>query len=157
LNVSAKDNGDRQGADDHHQGVRAASSEDEIERMVRDAEAHAEEDKRFRELRRDTQQGRCHAALGSKRRCKISATKCRPGSVKVESALADREGRHGQRRDKSSSRNRGAVASLVETSRSRRTRKRRVPKLRAGGAAGEGEASERDDTVLDAEFEEVER
>jgi len=41
--------GHRQGAEDRHQGFERLT-EDEIKRMVRDAEAHAEEDKRFREL-----------------------------------------------------------------------------------------------------------
>ncbi len=41
--------GDRQGAAHRHQGLERLS-EDEIKRMVKDAEAHAEEDKRFREL-----------------------------------------------------------------------------------------------------------
>ena len=50
LNVSAQGQGHRQGAEDRDQGFARACREDEIKRMVRDAEAHAAEDEKFREL-----------------------------------------------------------------------------------------------------------
>jgi len=88
LNVSAKDKATNK---EQKIVIRASSglNEDEIKRMVRDAEAHAEEDKRFRELvdSRNKADGMVHAVekalkdLGDK----VSAEE----RGKVESALSD--------------------------------------------------------------------
>ena len=50
LNVSAKDKGTGKEQQDHASRPPAGLSKDEIEKMKRDAEAHAAEDKKRREL-----------------------------------------------------------------------------------------------------------
>jgi molecular chaperone DnaK len=75
LHVSAQGQGDRQGEQDH---IKASSglSEDEIKRMVKDAEAHAEEDKKLRELV-DMRATSCdaHGALGEEVAGRATATR----------------------------------------------------------------------------------
>ena len=50
LNVTAKDRGHQQRAEDHHHHLPAASRKDEVEKMARDAESHAADDRK----RKDT-------------------------------------------------------------------------------------------------------
>src|SRR6195256_954073 len=88
LNVSAKD---KATGKEQKIVIKASSglNEDEIKRMVRDAEAHAEEDKRFRELveTRNKADGLIHAVEKSLQSLgdKVDATE----RAKVESAVSD--------------------------------------------------------------------
>src|ERR1700756_4228996 len=88
LNVSAKD---KATGKEQKIVIKASSglSEDEIKRMVRDAEAHAEEDKRFRELvdSRNKADGLIHAVDKSLKSLgdKVDASE----RAKVESAVSD--------------------------------------------------------------------
>ena len=74
LNVSAKD---KATGKEQKIVIKASSglSEDEIKRMVRDAEAHAAEDKKFRELVETRNKRRWPGALRSRRRSRNSATR----------------------------------------------------------------------------------
>jgi molecular chaperone DnaK len=88
LNVSAKDKATGR---EQKIVIKASSglNEDEIKRMVRDAEAHAEEDKRFRELvdTRNKADGMIHAVERSLKDLgeKVDAAE----RAKVESAISD--------------------------------------------------------------------
>jgi len=88
LNVSARD---KATGKEQKIVIKASSglTEDEIKRMVRDAEAHAEEDKRFRELveTRNKADGLIHAVEKSLQSLgdKVDATE----RAKVESAVSD--------------------------------------------------------------------
>ena len=74
LNVSAKD---KATGKEQKIVIKASSglNEEEIKRMVRDAEAHAEEDKQVPRAGRDAQQGRCPGARGREVRSRIWATR----------------------------------------------------------------------------------
>ena len=157
LNVSARD---KASGKEQRIVIKASSglTEDEIKRMVRDAEANAEEDRKFRELveTRNKADGMVHSVekaledLGDK----VSAA----DRAKVESALSDLKGViKGDDKEKiekkleALSQASSAIASQAYA--------------QAAGEGGEGEsgasgagpggAGGRDDTVLDAEFEEV--
>jgi molecular chaperone DnaK len=88
LNVSAKD---KATGKEQKIVIKASSglNEDEIKRMVRDAEAHAEEDKKFRELVdvRNKADGMTHSV---EKTLKDLGDKVDPGErAKVESAISD--------------------------------------------------------------------
>ena len=153
LNVSAKDK-----ATGREQSIviRASSGLDdsEIDRMVKDAEAHAEEDKKFRELvdTRNQADGMVHAVekslsdLGDK----VSGE----DRAKIEAAIGDLktalEGDDKENIDAKS-------AALAEAS-SAVMQQAYADAQQAGEGAGAEQASDSaggDDNVVDAEFEEV--
>jgi molecular chaperone DnaK len=88
LNVSAKD---KATGKEQRIVIKASSglSEDEINRMVNDAEAHAEEDKKFRELA-DTRNSADALLHATEKSLSDLGDKVDPGDrAKVESAIAD--------------------------------------------------------------------
>ena len=155
LNVSAKD---KATGKEQKIVIKASSglNEDEIKRMVRDAEAHAEEDKKFRELAetRNRADALLHATeksladLGDK----VSAE----DRAKAESALSDLKAViKGEDKDVIETKSRAlaeASASIAQQA---------YAAAQPGEAAGEGAGSGGGgqaggkDEVLDAEFEEV--
>jgi molecular chaperone DnaK len=152
LNVSAKD---KATGKEQRIVIKASSglSEDEIKRMVRDAEAHADEDKKFRELVevRNRADGMVHSVeqtltdLGEK-----VPTEER---LKVESALNDLKGViKGDDKDKIEKK----LEALLQASSQIAQQAYAQAEGGAAGAAGAGAGDEggRED-VLDAEFEEV--
>jgi molecular chaperone DnaK len=162
LNVSAKD---KATGKEQKIVIKASSglNEDEIKRMVRDAEAHAEEDKRFRELveSRNKADGLIHAVEKS---LKDLGDKVEAGErAKVESAVSDlRTALKGD--------DRGVIdkktEALAQASASIAQRAYAGADAGAAGAAGQagagaaggqdgGGASSGRDDVVDAEFEEV--
>jgi molecular chaperone DnaK len=160
LNVSAKD---KATGKEQKIVIKASSglNEEEIKRMVRDAEAHAEEDKRFRELveARNKADGLIHAVekalkdLGDK----VSGEE----RAKAESALSDL--RSALKSDDKDVINKKADA-LAQASAAIAQRAYAQPQP-GGGAGASAEAGERaagagagsapKDNVVDAEFEEV--
>ena len=106
LNVSAKDRATQR---EQSIVIRASSglSEDEIERMVTDAEAHAEEDRKFRELvDARNQAGRAHprrreVARGPRRRRRGGGAQVRRGGDRIAQAsrAGRRQGRYRRRHD----------------------------------------------------------
>jgi len=160
LNVSAKD---KATGKEQKIVIKASSglNEEEIKRMVRDAEAHAEEDKRFRELvdSRNKADGLIHAVekslagLGDK----VDASE----RARVESAVSDlRTALKGEDRgviDKKAEALAQASASIAQ----------RAQAAEQGGAAGGPQAGGTagasagpqggpgGENVVDAEFEEV--
>jgi molecular chaperone DnaK len=163
LNVSAKDKATGR---EQKIVIKASSglTEDEIKRMVRDAEAHAAEDKRFRELveTRNKADGMTHAVERSLKDLgeKVDAAE----RAKVESAISDL-----RTALKSDDRNiiEKKTEALAQASAGIAQRAGQAgPEAAAGaggaeqasgsaggGAGGQGQAG-RDD-VVDAEFEEV--
>ena len=155
LNVSAKD---KATGKEQRIVIKASSglSEDEIKRMVSDAEAHAEEDKKFRELveTRNKADGMVHSVeqtlkdLGEK-----VATEER---VKVENALNDLKGvLKDDDKDKIEKKLEAlmqASSAIAQQAYAQQSGEGGEAAAAAGGAEGSGK--DRGD-VLDAEFEEV--
>jgi molecular chaperone DnaK len=155
LNVSAKDK-----ATGKQQSIviKASSglSEDEIDRMVKDAEAHADEDKRFHELvsTRNQADNLVHATEKSLKELgeQVEADE----KQAIESALSElREAMKGDNKDEIEAK----TQKLAEAS--GKLAERVYAKQSAEGGAGAGEAaggeqaSAQHDDVVDAEFEEV--
>jgi molecular chaperone DnaK len=152
LNVSAKD---KASGKEQKIVIKASSglSEDEIKRMVGDAEAHAAEDARFRELAetRNQADGLIHATEKSLRDLgdKVSGEE----RAKIEAALADAK-------DAIKGDNKAVIETklkaLGEASAGMAQRLYGNQQAGAGGGpSAEQPASGGDDNVVDAEFEEV--
>jgi molecular chaperone DnaK len=158
LNVSAKD---KATGKEQKIVIKASSglNEEEIKRMVRDAEAHAEEDKKFRELvdSRNKADGLIHSVEKS---LQGLGDKVDPAErAKVESAMSDlRTALRGEDRgaiDKKAEALAQAAAGIAQ--RAQAAEQGAGAEAAAGGAAGgpsaQGGAGRED--VVDAEFEEV--
>jgi molecular chaperone DnaK len=151
LNVSAKD---KATGKEQKIVIKASSglSEDEIKRMVGDAEAHAAEDAKFRELAdtRNQADALIHATEKSLRELgdKVSGEE----RAKIEAALADVK-------DAVKGDNKAVIEAklktLGEASAGMAQRLYANQQGAAGGASAEQPASGDDDNVVDAEFEEV--
>jgi molecular chaperone DnaK len=151
LNVSAKD---KATGKEQRIVIKASSglSDDEIQRMVRDAEAHAEEDRKFRELAES--RNRADALLHATEKSltdlgdKVSAG----DRAKVESAISDLKGAlKNDDKDVIETKARALAEASAAIA-------QQAYASQAGeGAAGEapGGAGAGKDEVLDAEFEEV--
>ena len=150
LNVSAKDQATGK---EQNIVIKASSglSDDEIERMVADAEAHAEEDQKFRELVdvKNQAEQMVHATeksledLGEKVEAEERA--------KVESAVSDlKEALTGDDKEVIETK----LSALAEAS-APMAQKAYEAAAAEGGEAGAEGAQAADDGVVDAEFEEV--
>ncbi len=150
LNVSAKD---KATGKEQKIVIKASSglTDDEIQNMVADAEAHAEEDKQFRELVDVRNQGDALIHATEKSLAELGEKVEAEERGKIETALSDlKEAVQGD----SKSTIEAKLAGLSEASAGL------AEKLYAekAGEAGEASASEEsagDDDVVDAEFEEV--
>ena len=160
LNVSARD---KATGKEQKIVIKASSglTEDEIKRMVRDAEAHAEDDKRFRELveTRNKADALIHAVEKSLQSLgdKVDATE----RAKVESAMSDlRTALKGEDRniiEKKSETLAQASAGIAQRAQAGDAGGAGAAEAGAAGAAGAqggGGGAGRED-VVDAEFEEV--
>jgi molecular chaperone DnaK len=157
LNVSAKDKATNK---EQRIVIKASSglNEEEIKRMVRDAEAHAEEDKKFRELAetRNRADALLHATdkalkdLGDK----VSAE----DRARTESAISDLKGViRGDDKDVIETKARAlaeASAAIAQQAYASQQGSGAAGPGAGPGAAG-GQAAGGKDEVLDAEFEEV--
>jgi len=155
MHVSAKDKatGKEQSIE-----IKASSglSEDEIEKMVQDAEAHAEEDKKFEELvtARNQAEALIHAAKKSLTDVKDISDDEKSA---IEAAISDLEDavKNG---DKDSIEAKTEALSQASAKMAERMQQQAQAEAQAAGAA-QGEqpeaASEANDDVVDAEFEEV--
>ncbi|HEY6483678.1 MAG TPA: molecular chaperone DnaK [Steroidobacteraceae bacterium] len=159
LNVSAKD---KATGKEQKIIIKASSglTEDEIKRMVRDAEAHAEEDKRFRELVevRNKADGLTHAVEKS---LKDLGDKVDPSErARVESAISDlrsalkSDDKNAiEKKTEALAQASAAIAQRAQTSGQNTGGGSGAEAGATSGAAGAG-GPNRDD-VVDAEFEEV--
>ncbi|HEU5137776.1 MAG TPA: molecular chaperone DnaK [Steroidobacteraceae bacterium] len=144
--------------------IKASSglSEEEIKRMVSDAEAHAEEDKKFRELvdSRNRADQLVHAVEKS---LKDLGDKVDGGErAKVESALSDLRGvlKSDDKAaiDKKAEALMAAASNIAQQAQAAQAGAGGGPEASAGGAgagAGAGAGSKANDDAVDAEFEEV--
>jgi len=163
LNVSARD---KATGKEQKIVIKASSglTEDEIKRMVRDAEAHAEEDKRFRELveTRNKADGLIHAVEKSLQSLgdKVDATE----RAKVESAVSDlRTALKGDDRnviEKKSEALAQASAGIAQRAYAAEGGGAAAAETGSGGTAGaqdggSGSGGAGREDVVDAEFEEV--
>ncbi len=159
LHVSAKD---KATGKEQRIVIKASSglNEDEIKRMVADAEAHAEEDKKFRELveTRNRADGMVHSVEKSLKDLgeKVSGEE----RAKVESALSDLKGvLKDDDKDKIEKKLEAlmqASAAIAQQAYAQANPQGAGPGDAGGGASGGAESgSRKDDDVVDAEFEEV--
>jgi molecular chaperone DnaK len=153
LNVSAKD---KASGKEQKIVIKASSglSEDEIKRMVGDAEVHAAEDAKFRELAETRNQADAlmHATEKSLRELgdKVSSEE----RAKIESALADlKEAVKGD--NKAVIETKLKVLGEASAGMAQRLYANQQQGGAAGGASGEQPAGGGNDNVVDAEFEEV--
>src|ERR1700752_1823248 len=157
LNVSAKD---KATGKEQKIVIKASSglSEDEIKRMVRDAEAHAEEDKRFRELveTRNKADGLIHAVEKSLQTLGDKAEAAE--RARVESAVSDlRTALKGDDRgviEKKTEALAQASSAIAQRAYAEQQGGAAGPEA-AAGATGAGGGGGGKDDVVDAEFEEV--
>jgi molecular chaperone DnaK len=157
LNVSAKD---KNTGKEQRIVIKASSglNEDEIKRMVRDAEQHAEEDRRFRELVEVRNRGDAVMHATQKALTELGAKVSQEERVKVEAALAAlKSALSGD--DKNAIETRTQELSQVAAAITQRAQASAGGEGGSSGgtAGGEGGAAggKAEGDVLDAEFEEV--
>jgi molecular chaperone DnaK len=151
LNVSAKD---KATGKSQNIVIKASSglSDDEIEQMVTDAESHAEEDRKFRELvdARNQADGLIHAAEKTLKEMGEKATQ--EDRLAIENAISDLktalEGDDKEQIEKKTAALGEASGTLAQ---------KLYAEQAAQGAEGAEGAAAADDDVVDAEFEEVDR
>jgi molecular chaperone DnaK len=154
LNVSAKD---KATSKEQKIVIKASSglNEDEIKRMVKDAEAHAEEDRKFRELveSRNKADALVH---GTEKALKDLGEKVPPADrANIENAVSDLKRALGED-DKDIIEKKAAELSRLAAALSQQSAEAGAgPGAGPQGSAGGGGASGGSDDVLDAEFEEV--
>ncbi|MGB5628469.1 MAG: molecular chaperone DnaK [Woeseiaceae bacterium] len=149
LNVSAKD---KATGKSQNIVIKASSglSDDEIEKMVSDAESHAEEDRKFRELvdARNQADGLIHAAEKTLKELGEKATS--EERLAIENAISDLkkalDGNDKEHIEKKTAALGEASGSLAQ---------KLYAQQQAAGAEGAESTSTADDDVVDAEFEEV--
>jgi molecular chaperone DnaK len=154
LNVSAKD---KATSKEQKIVIKASSglSEDEIKRMVSDAESHAEDDRKFREL--VEVRNRADALIHTTEKTLKDAGDKVPGAdrAKIESALADlKRVQGGDDKDVIETKAKALTEAAASLSQQAYAQAGGGDDGGAAGAAGSGQAGPKDD-VLDAEFEEV--
>jgi len=151
LNVSAKD---KATGKSQNIVIKASSglSDDEIEKMVADAESHAEEDRKFRELVdvRNQADGLIHAAEKTLKELGEKATS--EERLNIENAVSDLKAVLAKD-DKDAIE--AKTAALAEAS-GKLAQKLYAEQQQAPGA-GDGKAGDSGDDVVDAEFEEVDK
>ncbi len=151
LNVSAKDKATNK---EQSIEIKASSglSEDEIEKMVRDAEAHSAEDKKFEQLiiARNTADGLIHATRKTIQEAGEAATD--EEKAAIESAIGDLEeavkGDNLEAIDKATEALTEASTPVVQKMYAEQAAEGEEP-------AGQSETGKADDEAVDAEFEEV--
>ncbi len=150
LNVSAKD---KATGKSQNIVIKASSglSDDEIDKMVSDAESHAEEDRKFRELvdARNQADGLIHAAEKTLNELGEKATQ--EERLAIENAIADlKTALEGDDKEQIETK----TAALGEASGSLAQKLYAEQQAQGEEGAAEGAAAP-DDDVVDAEFEEV--
>ena len=154
LNVSARD---KATGKEQKIVIKASSglSEDEIKRMVKDAEAHAEEDRKFRELveARNKADALVHS---SEKALKDLGEKVSPTDrANIESAISDlKSALSGDDKD-IIERKAEALAQASATLAQQAYAQQGAQGAEAGAAGGDGGGKSDKDDVVDAEFEEV--
>src|SRR5262245_55320927 len=157
LNVSAKD---KATGKEQKIVIKASSglSDDEIKRMIRDAEAHAEEDRKFRELA-DTRNRADALVHATEKALKDLGDKVSgEDRAKVESALGDLKGvLKGDDKDVIETKARALAEASAAIAQQAYASQQPGGGGEPGGSSGAagGQGGSGNDEVLDAEFEEV--
>ncbi|HEX2101399.1 MAG TPA: molecular chaperone DnaK [Candidatus Synoicihabitans sp.] len=152
LNVSAKD---KATAKEQKIVIKASSglSEDEIKRMVKDAEAHAEEDRKFRELVESRNKADALVHSTEKALSELGEKVQPADRANIENAVSDLK-RALSGDDKDVIEKKAAEVSRLAAALAQQSAE--APNMGAGGPEGAaGGGSKANDDVLDAEFEEV--
>ena len=151
LNVSAKD---KATGKEQKIVIKASSglSDDEIDRMVADAEAHAAEDEKFRELA-DTRNQADQLIHATEKSLSELGDKVEPEErAAIESALSEvKEALKGDSKDKIEAK----LKALSEASAGMAQKLYAEQQQEADAASAEGADAAGDDNIVDAEFEEV--
>ncbi len=155
LNVSAKD---KATGKEQRIVIKASSglSEEEIKRMIRDAEAHAEEDRKFRELveTRNRADGMVHAVEKSLKDLGEKVTG--EERAKIEAALSDLKGvLKSDDKDKIEKKLEALMTASANIAQQAYAQANPSGADAAGGSQTGGSGTRGDDNVVDAEFEEV--
>ena len=159
LNVSAKDK-----ATNKEQSIiiKASSglSDDEVDRMIKDAEAHADEDRQFNELAQARNQANNMIHAIRKSMEELGDDKLEPGEKdSIESAIKDLEeaikGDDKEAIEAKTNTLTEASGKMAERLYAEKGGDDAAAAAAAAGAAGAGATSGQDDDVVDAEFEEV--
>ena len=134
--------------------IKASSglSDDEIDKMVSDAESHAEEDRKFRELvdARNQADGLIHAA--EKTLAEMGEKATQEDRLAIENAISDlKKALDGDEKEQIETK----TAALGEASGT--LAQKLYAEQAAQGEKGEDGAAAADDDVVDAEFEEVDK
>jgi molecular chaperone DnaK len=156
LNVNARD---KATGKEQKIVIKASSglSEDEIKRMVRDAEAHAEEDKRFRELAETRNRADALLHASEKALKDLGDKVAAEDRAKVESAASDLKGvLKGDDKDIIEKKAAALAEASAKVAQQAYASQGGGDAGAAEGPAGGGADGGRDE-VLDAEFEEVEK
>ncbi|KPV97120.1 Chaperone protein DnaK [Pseudoalteromonas sp. P1-9] len=152
LHVSAKD---KDTGKEQKITIQASSglSDDEIDAMVRDAEANAEEDKKFEELVQARNQG--DAMVHGTRKQIEEAGDALPADDKaaIEAALSELE--TAVKGDDKAEIEAKTQALIEKSQKLMEIAQANAQAQQAGGDAGQQQQAQQDDDVVDAEFEEV--
>jgi molecular chaperone DnaK len=152
LNVSAKD---KATGKSQNIVIKASSglSDDEIDKMVADAESHAEEDRKFRELVDARNQGDSLIHAAEKTLKELGEKASAEERMAVENAISDlKKALEGDDKEAIEKK----TAALGEASGSL-AQKLYAEQAAQGAESAEGETGSADDDVVDAEFEEVDK
>ena len=152
LNVSAKD---KATGKSQNIVIKASSglSDDEIDKMVADAESHAEEDRKFRELVDARNQGDSLIHAADKTLKELGEKASAEERMAVENAISDlKKALEGDDKEAIEKK----TAALGEASGSL-AQKLYAEQAAQGAEGAEGETGSADDDVVDAEFEEVDK
>ena len=160
LNVSAKD---KATGKEQSIVIKASSglSDDEVDRMIKDAEAHAEEDRKFNELVQSRNQADNMIHAIRKSMDELGEEKLEPGEKdSIESAIKDLEeavkGNDKEAIEAKTKTLTEASAKMAERLYAQKGGDDAAAAAAAGAAQGEAASgSGKDDDVVDAEFEEV--
>ena len=151
LNVSARD---KATGKEQKIVIKASSglSDEEIERMVADAEAHAAEDKKFRELVDVRNQGDALVHATEKSLSELGDKVAAQERADIESALGTlKDALKGDSKETIETK----IKALSDVSASLAQRLYEKKAEQSGEAAADSGGAAKDDSVVDAEFEEV--
>ena len=147
LNVSAKD---KNTGKEQSITIKASSglSDEEVEKMIKDAEAHAEDDKKFQELvtTRNMADSLIHSTKQTLEELKDEVSEDEKSAI--ETAISELE-------DSMKGEDKEAIDAKVQALSEKAQPLAEKAQAKAGAAEGDAESGDAGDDVVDADFEEV--
>jgi molecular chaperone DnaK len=147
LNVSAKD---KNTGKEQSITIKASSglSDEEVEKMIKDAEAHAEDDKKFQELvtTRNMADSLIHSTKQTLEELKDEVSEDEKSAI--ETAISELE-------ESMKGEDKEAIDAKVQALSEKAQPLAEKAQAKASAAEGETESSDAGDDVVDADFEEV--